>query len=308
MRNTFIKTLTELAAQDERIILLTADLGFSVVEEFATRYPKRFFNVGIAEQNAVGIAAGLALSGKKPYVYSIIPFVTMRCFEQVRVDVAYQNTNVKLVGVGAGLGYGPAGATHHAIEDISLMRSLPNMAVVAPGDPYEVKQLAHELVRFPGPAYIRLGKGGEPRVHTAEIPITLGKAAELASGGDLAILTTSNQLETGAQLVERLKAHGLAATLLSFHTVKPLDSERVKELVARGMPIFTLEEHSLIGGLGSAVAEIIAESGKGIPFERLAFPDLYAHQVGSQNYLRKHYGLDADSLLQRILKRLGRAA
>lgn len=308
MRNTFIKALFELAREDERIILITADLGFSVVEEFAAAYPKRFLNVGIAEQNAVGIAAGLAMSGKTPFVYSIVPFVTMRCFEQVRVDAAYLNSNVKLVGVGAGLGYGPAGATHHALEDVALMRALPNMKVVCPGDPYEVKALTREVARTPGPTYLRLGKGGEPRVHPVDTPLVLGQAAELASGGDLALLTMSNQLDTGWKLVKRLEAHGLAATLLSVHTLKPFDVTRVRELVERGMPLFTLEEHFTTGGLGSAVAEVIAESGRGVTFERLGLPDAWPHAVGSQAFLREKYGLGEEALLQRILRRLGRAS
>src|SRR5688572_8522770 len=162
MRTTFIKTLTAQAEQDERIFLITPDMGFSVLEVFQDRFPNRFLNVGIAESNAVGIAAGLALSGKIVYVYSIIPFVCMRPFEQVRVDVAYMNTNVRLVGVGAGLSYGPAGGTHHAVEDVALMRALPNMTVVSPCDPWEVAQTVNLSVQHQGPMYIRLARNGEP--------------------------------------------------------------------------------------------------------------------------------------------------
>ncbi len=165
MRTTFVKSLIERARTDDRIFLMAADLGFSVLEPFLTEFPDRYLNVGIAEQNAVGVAAGLALSGKIVYIYSIIPFVTMRCFEQVRLDLAYMNTNVRLVGVGAGYAYGPAGSTHHAIEDLAIMRALPNMSVVAPGDPLELKGLLEESFTHQGPMYFRLAKGGEPNIN-----------------------------------------------------------------------------------------------------------------------------------------------
>src|SRR3990167_1027873 len=161
MRKAFIETLIEAARRDERIFLITADLGYTIVEKFAEEFPRRFFNVGIQEQNAVSVAAGLALSGKIVYFYTIIPFATMRCYEQIRVDAAYLDTQVRLVGVGAGFSYGPAGATHHGLEDLALMRSLPNMTVLAPGDPHEVRALVRESVDVSGPVYIRLGRGGE---------------------------------------------------------------------------------------------------------------------------------------------------
>lgn len=304
MRNTFIAELHALAAKDERIFLLTADLGFSVVEKFAEAYPDRFLNVGIAEQNMIGIAAGLALSGYKPWVYSIIPFVTMRCFEQVRVDVAYQQTNVKLVGVGAGLGYGPAGATHHAIEDLALMRALPNLTVVAPGDPHEVRQLTRALAAHQGPAYFRLGKGGEPTLHAAETRVELGHATPVREGADGALFCTSNQLDVAVKLVDGLAAKGHRFSLHSFHTIKPLDLVTVDRAIAAGRPLFTLEEHSTIGGLGSAVSERIAESGRGVVFERFGLPDTYTHEVGSQGHLRKHFGLEPSALEARVLKRI----
>lgn len=291
MRSTFINTLTNMARNDDRIFLITPDLGFSVLEQFQSEFPDRFLNVGIAEQNAVGVAAGLALSGKIVYVYSIIPFVTMRCFEQVRVDVAYMNTNVKLIGVGAGFSYGPQGATHHSIEDISIMRSLPNMTVCCPGDPIEVKCLVEESYNHYGPFYIRLGKNGEPKIHSENAQITIGKAVKVKSGHDLAIITTSNTLELGKKWVYDLESKGKSVTLISMPTIKPFDSQTILDLIHQETPIITLEEHSIIGGLGTAVAEVIAESGRGIKFKRIAIPDDYSHTVGSQNYLREKYGL-----------------
>jgi transketolase len=286
MRTTFINTLTEEAKSNENIFIITPDLGFSVLERFRDLFPKRFLNVGIAEQNAIGVAAGLALSGKIVYVYSIVPFVTMRCFEQVRVDVAYMNTKVRLVGVGAGLSYGPAGATHHSIEDIAVMRNLPNMTVCCPGDPFEVREIVRQSVNYPGPMYIRLGKNGEPAIHIENQKLTIGKAIQVTDGEDLIIITTSNMLEEGKQIAESLKAKGKSAALISMHTVKPFDTEAVLGLINRKIPIVTMEEHSIIGGLGSAVAEVIAESGQAVRFKRIGIKDIFCHEVGSQQYLR----------------------
>lgn len=291
MRTAFVNCLVEQARQDDRIFVMTPDMGYSVLEKFRDEFPERFLNVGIAEQNAVGVAAGLALSGKVVYVYSIIPFVTMRCFEQVRLDVAYMRTNVRLVGVGAGYSYGPAGATHHAIEDIAIMRALPNMTVCCPGDPLEVRELVSHSFSYDGPMYFRLGKNGEPTIHRDGTRISIGQAVPVTQGDDLLLITTSNMLEHGKQWVDDLAREGTRATLLSMPTIKPLDTGAVTPFIEKGTPIVTLEEHSIIGGLGSAIAELIAESGKAIAFKRIGIPDRYAHIVGSQQFLRETYGL-----------------
>lgn len=291
MRTTFINCLIEQAAHDERIYVLTPDMGFSVFEKFREKYPDRFLNVGIAEQNAIGVAAGLALSGKLVYVYSIIPFVTMRCFEQVRVDLAYMNTNVRIVGVGAGLSYGPAGATHHAIEDIAIMRALPNMTVCCPGDPVEVKGLVQESFKHDGPMYIRLGKSGEPIIHSTNTSVRIGKAVVVTEGKDLALLTTSNMLETGYKWALASRKMDIHMKLISMPTVKPMDVSVIHQLIDEGIPMITLEEHNIIGGLGSAVAEVIAEYGKPVKFKRLGINDAFCHHVGGQTFLRKKLGL-----------------
>ncbi len=301
MRKTFIDTLTECAELDDRIILITADLGYTVVEKFADRFPDRFFNVGIQEQNAVSVAAGLALSGKIVYVYTIIPFVTMRCYEQIRVDVAYMNTQVRLVGVGAGYSYGSAGATHHGTEDIALMRSLPNMTILAPGDLIETRALVKESTQYQGPIYIRLGRGGEPDIHQSEFALKIGPAVEISAGKQIQILTTSNMLETGQSLVTTLRKQGVDAGLTSYPTIKPFDGDYVKGLIQKKIPIVTLEEHVIQGGLGSAVAEIIAESNVGIRFRRFGIPDAFTHTVGSRNFICKSFGLDTESLEKQIL-------
>jgi transketolase len=305
MRTTFIKTLTELAEKDDRIVLIIADLGFSVVEEFEKKFPDRFINPGIAEANAVSLAAGLALCGKIPYVYSIAPFVTMRAFEQVRVDCAYMNTNVRLVGVGGGVAYGPAGATHHAIEDLAIMRALPNMTVLAPGDPLETKQLIQQSVEVQGPVYIRLSKNNEPCLSDVDSVCKIGRANIFCKGLDLTLLTTSNMFELGTQIVWSLNnRHKISAELANIHTLKPLDNAYIVQRINNGNPIFTLEEHNVIGGLGSAIAELIAESGKGILFKRFAIPDEYSHFVGSQNFIRTKWSLDQESIEKSILSAL----
>lgn len=291
MRTTFINCLIERARVDERIFLVTPDVGFSVLERFADEFPDRYLNVGIAEQNAIGVAAGLALSGRVPYVYSMIPFVTMRCFEQVRLDVAYMKTNVRLIGLGAGFTYGSAGATHHAIEDIAIMRALPNMSVCCPGDPLEAKCLIEQSFTHEGPVYFRLGKNGETRIHPDGTRIEMGTAVKVTEGDDLALITTSNMLEQGKQWVDGWAREGRKATLLSMHTIKPLDVKAILALIDTGMPIVTLEEHNIVGGLGSAVAEVIAESGKAVKFRRIAIPDVYSHHVGGQDSLREKFGL-----------------
>ena len=291
MRTTFVNTLKELARKDDRIFLLTADMGFSVFEEYRKEFPDRFLNTGVAEQNTIGVAAGLATSGKIVYVYSIIPFVTMRCFEQVRLDLAYNNTNVKLVGVGAGFTYGSLGATHHAIEDIAIMRAIPNMTVLCPGDPIETRELICRSYETFGPMYIRLGKNGEPRIHPDGTRIEIGKAIDVTDGKDFALITTSNTLEIGKRWVDEWKEENIDVNLISMPSIKPFDHERIHELLSKDLPIITFEEHNIIGGLGSSVAEIIAESGKSVKFKRIGIPDTFSHYVGQHEYQRKMFGL-----------------
>ena len=289
MRKTFINTLIDLARKDKDIVLITPDMGFSVLEPFFDEFPERAINCGIAEQNAVSIASGLALMGKKPYVYTIIPFLTGRAYEQVRLEVAYMNTNVKLIGIGAGFTYGAAGATHHAIEDISLMRTLPNMTVCCPGDNNEAEQIIRKTVNNNKPMYIRIGRHNRGIFDNNTIEI--GKASIIEKGEDIAIISTSNMLPDAYDYCQKLKSEGRKPYLISMHTIKPLDKECLLSLINKGVEIHTLEEHSIIGGLGSAVAEVIAESGNGIKFKRIGIPDEFSHYIGSQKYIKKQFGL-----------------
>ena len=291
MRTTFVKTLIELARKDERIFLLTPDMGYSVLESFRDEFPDRFLNTGIAEQNTIGVAAGLALTGKIVYVYSIIPFVTMRCFEQVRLDLAYNETNVKLVGIGAGMTYGPLGPSHHGIEDIAIMRAIPNMTVLCPGDPIETSELIKRSYENEGPMYIRLGKNGEPNINSEGTRVEIGKSIQITDGEDLALISTSNTLELAKQWVDEWKEEGINVQLISMPSMKPFDKNCIDELIAKKIPIFTIEEHNIIGGLGSAVAEIIAESGQSMKFKRIGINDTFSHHIGNHNYQREKFGL-----------------
>jgi transketolase len=291
MRTSFIETLCDVAARDERVWLLTADLGYSVLEVFRDRFPQRYVNVGVAEQNMAGIAAGLARCGKIPYLYSIANFPTFRCLEQIRVDICYHEVNVKIVAVGGGFSYGAQGYTHHGIEDISVMRSLPGMTVVAPGDPWETRGATDAISRVDGPCYLRLGKAKEPVVHAEKPKFELGKALQLRDGRDLTLISTGAMLQETVRTADRLAADGLSVRVLSMHTVKPLDQEAVLAAAKETGGIVSVEEHSVVGGLGSAVADVLAESGRAFGFFRkFGVPDEIRHHVGSQEFLRKRCG------------------
>jgi transketolase len=301
MRQAFIRALIDAAATDERIHLVVGDLGFAVVEPFVQKFPNRYLNVGVAEQNMTGIAAGMALCGKVVFTYSIANFPTLRCLEQIRNDVCYHNADVKIVSVGGGLGYGALGMTHHATEDIAIMRALPRTVVVAPGDPIEAGLATHAIARQKGPCYLRLGKSGEPRVHQPEVDFRLGKAITVREGDDICLIVTGSMLYAAVQVADRLSHEGVRARVLSMHTVKPLDVPSVLAAARETSAIFTLEEHSITGGLGSAVAEVLAESGEArIPFKRLGLPPDFTSQTGDHDYLKKAYGLSIEGVLRSL--------
>jgi len=300
MRISFINTLQDLARTDKRIFLLTADVGFSLLEKFIEEFPDRYLNVGVAEANMINVAAGLAISGKIVYVYSMAHFITTRCYEQIKLNLCYQNTNVKIIGSGGGLSYGYEGATHHAIEDISIMRSLPNMCVICPGDPIETKYAIEASLNYKGPVYIRVGKNN-PSVHKNDINFQIGKGIRLKKGRDLNILTTGNMLEISNIVSAKLEKDNVDAGVFSIHTVKPIDVELIKELAYSGKPIFTIEEHSIIGGLGSAVSEILVELECSVPFKRIGIPDEFSHTVGCHNYQLMKYGIDANGIHKTIM-------
>src|SRR5262249_11266059 len=305
MRSAFFAALTTLAERDERIHLIVGDLGFGVVETFARRFPDRFLNAGVAEQNMTGVAAGMALSGKIVFTYSIANFPVLRCLEQIRNDVCYHHANVKVVAVGGGLAYGSLGASHHATEDLAVMRSLPGMVVVAPGDPIETDLATAAVAAHSGPCYLRLGRAGEAKVHQDGIHFELGKAVEVRDGEDLTIVSTGGMLQTAVRAADLLQVQGLNARVLSMHTLRPLDHAALSSALCDTGAIFTLEEHSIIGGLGSAVAEFVAESGQApLTFKRFGLPPTFSCVSGSQEFLREKHNLTAESLAALIRSEL----
>jgi len=301
MRTAFINTLTELAEKDKRIMLLVGDLGFGVVMDFAKRFPDQFLNVGVAEQNMTGVATGLAMSGRIVFTYSIANFPILRCLEQIRNDVCYHEANVTAVSVGGGFCYGALGMTHHGTEDLAIMRSLPYMKVIAPADPIETKAATAYLAKGVGPAFLRLGRAGEPVVHEKPIEWELGKALTVKDGDDITIMATGGMVKSVLSAANRLQEDGISTRVISMHTLKPMDKSAIEKSARETKLIVTVEEHSLIGGLGSAVAEVLCELDVSVRFHRIGLPSEFTKHVGGQDYLRDVYGLSEPKLYQTIL-------
>ncbi|MDP6592506.1 MAG: transketolase C-terminal domain-containing protein [Candidatus Poseidoniia archaeon] len=304
MRNHFIKTLSELIRENRDIYLITGDLGFSVFENLMESYPHQFINVGVAEQNMIGVASGLAKEGKIPFVYSIANFPIMRCLEQIRNDICYHHLNVKIVSVGAGYSYGSLGYTHHGVEDIAIMRAMPGMKVIAPGDPVETRLATKSIAEDGGPCYLRLGKSGEPPVHEVDPVFSIGKAIILRNGADITLISTGSILDEVVKASRLLEKDGVSVNVASMHTLKPIDYTFIQTAVDSKL-IVTVEEHSSIGGLGSAVSEILAATGVfSTPIIMLNAGSTITKQIGGQNWFRKRIGLDAESIYRTVRERL----
>jgi len=305
VRAAFIQTLIDIARADDRIFLLVGDVGYSLVEPFVEEFPRRFLNVGVAEQNMTGIATGLALCGKIVFAYSLTNFPTLRCVEHIRNDVCYHNANVKIVASGGGLVYGALGVTHHTTEDLSIMRALPNMTVVAPGDPVEAGLATRAAAEQTGPCYLRLARTGDPVVHEVAPSFQIGKALTVCSGSDITLIASGGILYNAVQAEKQLELKGIKTRVLSMHTVKPLDTEAVLEATRETKAILTIEENNIIGGLGSAVAEVLAESASlHVAFKRIGIKDSFCSQVGSQEYLQKTYSLSVEGIVSEAVQLL----
>lgn len=302
MRTTFINTLTEMAREDEKIMCVIGDTGFSVFEEFEAEFGNRFVNVGIAEQNFVGFGAGLAAMGMKPYIYNVVSFMTLRATEQIMLDVCYQENPVVLIGVGGGFAYANAGPTHHALQDIGMMRMLPNMTVVCPGDPVEMREVMHQSVDYEHPLYIRIGRSVDPIVHQKPIEFKIGKAIKMRDGRDAVLFAIGTMLKEAAHVCELLEQRGIQVELYSMHTVKPLDEVTVIDCAKRHQAVFTLEEHSVVGGLGSAVSEVLVQNLEQCTAKYKAFGvnDVFAPVTGSREYLLELFHMDADSVAKQM--------
>ena len=290
--------------------MLSGDIGNKLFDKFKDAAPDRFFNCGVAEQNMMGVAAGLAMNGLRPVAYTITPFVTTRCLEQIRTDAAYHEVPVTIVAVGAGLAYAGLGPTHHACEDISFLRSIPNMVVIAPGDAWEVRAALRAVMRQDWPAYIRMGKKGEPVVHQGAVEsFEIGKALTIVDGDDVCLLSTGNMLPEAVEAGRQLGEKGVSARVMSFHTVKPLDEEFLAEAFRTYRRVVTIEEHSLIGGLGSAVAEWAVDNAVDTrPLMRVGTPDKFFKKSGEQEFAREQLGLAAHQIADRVLQSLEKRA
>ncbi len=302
MRNAFADELTKLGSQDARVTMLSGDIGNRLFDKFRAAHPRRFFNCGVAEQNMMGVAAGMAMSGLRPIVYTITPFVTTRCLEQIRTDVCYHDAPVTIVSVGAGLSYAGLGPTHHSCEDIALLRALPNMAVVAPGDAWEVRAALRAALAQDHPVYIRIGKKGEPVVHSG-IPadFAIGRALTLRHGTKVCLLSTGNMLPEAVEAADLLEAAGISTQLVSFHTVKPLDRAFLAESFERFALVATIEEHSLIGGFGAAVAEWLVDAAvTPHAFLRFGTQDAFFKMSGEQEFARDRLGLTGHHIADKI--------
>jgi transketolase len=306
MRNAFADELTRLGDEDSRIVMLSGDIGNRLFDKFKARHPSRFYNCGVAEANMMGVAAGMGINGLRPVAYSIAPFVTTRCLEQIRTDVCYHEAPVTIVAVGGGLSYAGLGPTHHACEDISFLRSIPNMVVICPGDAHEVRAALRAAMRQHRPVYIRIGKKGEPLVHPRPIAdFEIGKAITISDGDDVCLLSTGNMLPEAVEAARGLKAHGISAEVVSFHTVKPLDEARLREAFGRFRLVATIEEHSLIGGFGAAVAEWLVDTGTNpTSLLRVGTPDAFFKKSGEQAYAREMLGLTGRQIADKIVQAL----
>lgn len=298
MRDTFIASLSELAARDPRVFLITGDLGFSVLDAFAKDRPWQFLNAGVAEQNMTGLATGLALDGRIVFTYSIANFPTLRPLEQIRNDAAYHEANVNVVAVGGGFSYGQLGLSHHATEDLAILRSLPGLTVVAPGDDWETRCCVAALAECPGTTYLRLDKSSAGRTERPGEVFVLGKARTLREGSALTLVATGGILAVALDAADQLRAEGIDCRVLSMHTIKPLDTDALVAASRETGGIISVEEHTVHGGLGGAIAETLLESGD-IPraFYRIGLRAGFSSIVGSQGYLRAAYALDAPAII-----------
>ena len=302
MRNAFIEELTLLAEVDDKIFLIIGDLGYGVIENFEKRFPKQFLNAGVAEQNMMGMAAGLASAGYKVFVYSIGNFPVFRCLEQIRNDICYEELDVSIVSIGAGLSYGTLGYSHHAIDDIGVMSALPGMTVYSPADPIETRRALRESVSIQTPKYFRLGKSGEPEIFK-ETQTEFPNWTRLTNGKDLLLLTTgaiTNEAIEAATLLQNL---GIEISVVAIPVLKPLAFN--EDLLGQFDNVLVLEEHSQSGGLGTIIAEQLAMNGIRTNLVKLGLPDQVHHELGSQAHLRTYFNLDAQGIVETVKEMLG---
>lgn len=306
MRNNMIKIVCEEAEKNKDLIFVTADLGFNVLNAFYDTYPNQYINVGIAEQNMTSVAAGLALEGKKVFTYSIGSFSTFRCLEQIRNDVCYHNADVKIIALAAGFAYGALGMSHHATEDITAMKSLPNMTIFSPCDPIETRAVTRSAIKLNTPCYIRLGRGGEPNIHddeSIEYNFEIGKAYKLFDGNDACIFSTGAITIEAKKAVLSLKEKGINVSLYSFPTIKPIDEETIISCAKKYKTIITVEEHQINGGFASSIADVLSKDpNQHAVLSRIGMVDEFTSKVGSTDYLRREYNMDSNAITNKVME------
>jgi transketolase len=307
-RKSFDKAMCELAAKDPRVFLLTADMG-GVNPDFIKNYPSRFIDIGIAEQNMIGVAAGMALCGKIPFATTMACFIAMRSCEQVRTDVSYPCLNVKFFGFGCGTSYGTLASTHHSTEDLAIMRSIPHMTVLSPAGPVEAYKAILAAAEYPGPVFIRAARGDEPVIYDGEYDFSIGKAIALRDGKDVAIIATGIAVGRALQAAQELGTMGIEARVVNVHTLKPLDREMIIKAAIGVKGIITVEDHNIYGGLGSAVAEVLAEEHLG-PLKRIGIEDLFC-TIGTHEQILEKHKVSAENInkvAQELCKGTGKPA
>ncbi len=305
MRNAFARAVTRLAADRPELVLLAGDIGNRLFDEYKEKYPERFYNCGVAEAGMTGVAGGLASTGLHPITYTITPFNTVRCLEQIRLDICYPNFPAIVVGTGAGLSYSGLGATHHSMEDIGIMRMLPNMHVVCPGDALEVELALEAAIALKRPVYLRLGKKGEPQVHSSQPTFQIGKGIQLREGETLAILGVGNMLPVAVEVADRMTDSGITPTLISLHTVKPLDDELLEKIFSEYQRIAVIEEHGLAGGAGSAILEWAnARQLDSSKVSRFGAEDAFLTGYGDQKNARRRLGLEGALIADRLKEQI----
>lgn len=306
MRRTCLRAVQEMARTDPRVVFVGSDITKRELGAFAAEFPERYFAEGVSEQHLIGMCAGLALDGKVPYFNTIATFLTRRCYEQVVLDLGMHEVPVRLIGSGGGVVYAPLGATHLAVEDMAILRVIPHMAVVAVCDAEEMKRLMPQTLDWPHPIYIRLAKGGDPVVSDPAAGFEIGRAIPMRAGSDALLVSTGIATQVALEAARRLEADGVRAGVLHVHTVKPLDAETLCGLARRVPVVVTVEEHRIAGGLGSAVAEVLAEDrpASAPSFRRIGFPDVFTEEHGSQAQIMAKYGIEPENVAATVRRLL----
>ena len=301
VRDAFFDKVYALAQKDRNLLFLTDDMGAYSLDAFKKNLPDQFINVGVAEQNMISVAAGLALSGKKVFVYGIAPFITMRCYEQIKVDLCCMNLPVTVVSVGAGHTYGSDGPTHHATHDIAIMRALPEITILNPSDAVTTAAFAEMSYKSSGPCYVRIERGRLPQIYNEPDNDFSEGLKCLKSGSDLTIIATGEMVHQAFKVVKRLAEHSVDAGVIDFYRIKPVNENLLLNFLEQSKKIVTIEENSIIGGIGTIVSEILSDNNKPFPLKRLAVNDYHCYKYGDREWLNALSGLDEDSIVKSIL-------